>query len=251
MKDFKIIAHRGASGLTPENTMASFQKALELGIDAIELDVRQTSDGHLIVLHDDDLGRTTPHTGPAAGITYSEIRKLDAGSWFGPSFKNEYIPLLSEVLDLVKNKAEIIIEVKDGSRLYPDIEKNIIAMIRTNSMTEKIAVSSSRITILNHFKTLAPDFRLAKILTPREYWRSLFQADSYIVKQNLVQHIKEIHPHWTFIDAQFVEWADSMGLSVYPWTVNKERKIRSLLDRGVSGIITNHPELAQKIKQSV
>ena len=251
MKDFKIVAHRGASGLTPENTMASFQKALEFGVDAIELDVRQTSDGKLIVLHDDDLSRTTSHAGPAAGITYSELRKLDAGSWFGPSFKNEYIPLLSEVVTHVKHKAEIIIEVKDGSPLYPDIEKNIVAMIRSTAMTETVVVSSSRITILNSFKTLAPELRLAKILTPREYWRSLFQADSYIVKQSLDKHIKEIHPHWTFIDAQFVDWAHSMGLPVYPWTVNKERKIRSLLDRGVSGIITNYPDRAQKVRKAV
>ncbi len=250
MTHFTIVAHRGASGITPENTLTSFRKALDFGVDAIEIDVRQTADGKLIVLHDDDTGRTTSQSGSVSSMSYTELQKLDAGSWFDSSFKNERIPLFSDVIDLVKGKAGLIIEVKDGSQIYPNIEQNIVSLIQSQKISDDVVVSSSRITILNSFKSIATELRFAKILTPREYWRSLFQPGSYIVKQSLVKHIKELHPHWSFVDSQFIEWADSMKLTVLPWTVNKERKIRAMLDRGVAGVITDFPDRAHKIRSA-
>lgn len=250
MSDFKIVAHRGASGHAPENTFAAFVKAVEMGANAIEIDVHQTSDGKTIIIHDDTLERTTTGRGPVCSKTYNELKLLDAGSWFGTGFADERIPLLSDFLDWAKNKVTIIVEVKFGSEIYPNIEKNVWKLLKDHSITGTTILSSSKVTVLNNFKTLSPDVQLGKILTPRELWRSLFQPDSLLYKQNLMSQIGEIHPHWSFVDGRFMDWAKHSGKSVIPWTVNNLRKIRVMRDRGVQGVISNFPDIVQKAMRS-
>lgn len=110
-----VIAHRGFSGQAPENTLASFQKAVELGSDMIELDVRFSKDGQVVVIHDDTIDRTTNGRGKVADYTLKELKQFDAGSWFAPQFSGERIPTLKEVLELVKGKVLVNIEIKDES----------------------------------------------------------------------------------------------------------------------------------------
>ncbi|MFC1477288.1 glycerophosphodiester phosphodiesterase [candidate division KSB1 bacterium] len=248
MEPFEIIAHRGASGHAPENTLAAINKALEFNVDRIEVDVHQTKDERIVVIHDDTLERTTTGLGPVNEQVYDALKEFDAGTWFSPEFKDERIPLLSSVLETIKGKAKLIIEIKNGSQINPDIEKNTWKLVTQHNMQDSTVISSSRITVLNRFKSFAPEARLAKIITPKELWRSLFQNGSFMQKYNLMTHIKELHPHWSFIDNHFIEWAQNHNLPVYPWTVNKERKMRALLDRGVQGIITNFPDTANKIR---
>jgi glycerophosphoryl diester phosphodiesterase len=246
MKEFQIIAHRGASGHAPENTIAAITKALEIGVDKIEIDVHQSSDGRIVVIHDETLNRTTNGNGSIHEQAYGELKKLDAGSWFAPEFSNERIPLLEEVLETVGSSAEVIIELKYGSQLYPNIVNNIYEIIKKFKQADTV-LSSSRITILTALKTIAPAAKLAKIITPKELWRSLFQSNSFMYKQDLFKHITELHPHWSFIDKQFMEHAEKLKLEVFPWTVNKERKMRAMKDRGVHGVITNFPDVTKKI----
>ncbi|MFC1729085.1 glycerophosphodiester phosphodiesterase [candidate division KSB1 bacterium] len=248
MDNFQIVAHRGASGEAPENTIAAIRKAVDYESDRIEIDVQQTRDGRVVVLHDTTLDRTTDGTGPVNRFNYDELKPLDAGSWFDTEFRGERIPLLEEVLELVKAGTGIIIELKSGSQLYPDIEKKVWSIIQYFKLEESTVISSSRVTVLNTLKSVAPDAKLGKIITPKELWRSLFQDGSLMFKQGLINHIKELHPHWSFVDNQFMEWAKSHDLSVIPWTVNKERKMRAMIDRGVHGIITDFPDLAHKFK---
>ena len=111
------IAHRGASGpgLAPENTLAACEKALQIGVDILEIDVRATRDGQLVVLHDSALDRTTNGTGLVADLLGDQVRQLDAGRWFSPDFAGERVPLLEDVLDLARNQALVLIEIKaDG-----------------------------------------------------------------------------------------------------------------------------------------
>ncbi len=110
-----VVAHRGASRHAPENTLAAFRKAIELGADLIEFDVRQTRDGHLVVMHDDTVDRTTDGRGRVSQMTLEEIRKLDAGSWFGPQFKGERVPTLDEALETIKGGALPDIDFKAGT----------------------------------------------------------------------------------------------------------------------------------------
>jgi len=249
MSQIKIVAHRGASGTAPENTFAAFEKALESGVDAIEIDVHQTKDGQIVIIHDETLDRTTSGKGSVSEKSFKELKNLDAGSWFEAKFSNEKIPLFSDFLDFAKNKTEIIVEVKYGSQKYPEIEKNVWNLLKAQNIADNSVVSSSRVTILNTFKLISKEIKLGKILSPKELWRSLFQPGSLMYKQDIIQQVKEIHPHWSFVNAKFMEWAESLGLDVIPWTINKERKIRVMIDRGVHGIITNFPEIAKRAQK--
>ncbi len=111
-----LIAHRGASGYCPENTLASFSRALQMGATAIEFDVQQTKDGRLVVIHDFDLKRVGGLKRRVGAMTYTELSQVDVGSWFDPRFKGERVPLLEELLDLADGKAELHLEVKNGTR---------------------------------------------------------------------------------------------------------------------------------------
>jgi glycerophosphoryl diester phosphodiesterase len=113
MRNF-VAAHRGASRLAPENTLAAFARALSVGARAVELDVRLTSDEQVAVMHDADVDRTTDGTGPVSSMSSSEIKGLDAGSWFGPGFPGEKVPFLGEVLALTEGKARLNVELKGG-----------------------------------------------------------------------------------------------------------------------------------------
>ena len=108
------IAHRGASGagLAPENTLAAFERAIQIGVDAVELDVRSTRDGALVVLHDPLLDRTTDREGPVRELPLAQVREADAGGWFGPEFAGQKVPTLAEALDLMRRRALVVIEIK-------------------------------------------------------------------------------------------------------------------------------------------
>ncbi len=244
MSDIRIIAHRGASGYAPENTMASFQKAIELGAKEIELDVHQTSDGEIVVLHDAVLTKTTNGHGKVCNTKYSKLRTYDAGFWFGNEFKGEKVPLLSEILDFIRGNARVIIEIKFGSRLYPGIERNIWDLVTETNMTENVIISSSKVTVLKTLKEISNRIELAKILTPREILKPLFQENSYIRRYSLLNRITELHPHWSFIDPRFMRWASNEKKKVVVWTVNKEKRMKTLVRKGVDGIITNYPDIA-------
>jgi glycerophosphoryl diester phosphodiesterase len=223
--------------------MSAFQTALKMDADAIEVDVQQTSDGKIIIIHDDTLDRTTNGTGKVAEKSYKELQSLDAGSWFNPKYFGERIPLLRDFFELIHKKVHAIIEVKYGSSVYPDIEKNVIALIQSYKLIDSVIVSSSRITVLQTFYSLLPALKLGKVLTPKEHWRSLFLLNPISTKQDLTAIIKEIHPHWSFIDAEFMEWARLAGMTVCPWTINTIIKAKAVAERGVQGVITNYPDI--------
>ncbi len=119
------IAHRGASALAPENTMAAFAMAVELGADAIELDLHVSRDGELVVIHDHTLDRTTDGEGPVHTRSLQELKRLDAGRWFGESFAGQRIPTLAEVLDRFSGKIPLALEIKAGSAFFRGIEERV------------------------------------------------------------------------------------------------------------------------------
>ena len=108
----RVIAHRGFSGVAPENTLAAFRRAIEIGADMIEVDVALTGDGHVVCLHDETLDRTTDGQGLLAAATFEEVRRLDAGSWFAPELAGEKVPTLAEVLDLARGRILVNVEIK-------------------------------------------------------------------------------------------------------------------------------------------
>ena len=125
------IAHRGASGIVPENTLAAFKKAIEIGVDAIELDLHGTADGEIVVIHDPSLDRTTNLSGPINQTTLETIKQADAGAWFNPQFVGEAIPTLAEALVCIADKAMTVLEIKDSL-----ISEAVVEIIRDMNMLE-------------------------------------------------------------------------------------------------------------------
>src|SRR5579885_1139010 len=137
-----VIAHRGASGHAPENTLAAFRLALEMGAKAIELDVHQSRDGELLVMHDDDFRRVGGRRAKLGALSAAEARAIDVGSWFGKGFAAERVPTLAEVYELVAGRAEVHVEIKHGAPVYPGIEARVVSFLERRRAWDRTVVSS-------------------------------------------------------------------------------------------------------------
>ncbi|HKX16797.1 MAG TPA: glycerophosphodiester phosphodiesterase family protein, partial [bacterium] len=136
------VAHRGASREAPENTLAAFHLALDAGAAAIECDVQRTRDGRLVVIHDQTVDRTTDGRGAVGGLAFEDLRRLDAGRWFGPGFAGERVPSLDEVLALVRGRAFVLLEIKHGPVFYDGIERQVAEALRRLGMPAAALVMS-------------------------------------------------------------------------------------------------------------
>lgn len=150
------IAHRGASLEAPENTLAAFRRAMNLGADLIELDVHQTADGELVVIHDETVDRTTGGSGAVGEMTLPEIRALDAGSWRGPDFAGERVPTLLSVLQLTRGHTGLAIEIKAGSGRYPGIEPAIVRLLQITGRLDDVILISGDCRAIRRVRRLEP-----------------------------------------------------------------------------------------------
>lgn len=222
MRECIIIGHRGAAGLAPENTLLSYRTALEMGAQMIELDIHETYDGHLVCIHDDAVDRTTNGTGVVAEMTLRELRALDAG-------QGEKIPLLSEVLDLARNRLQVDIELKVLS-----VEKRVLDLVGDRDMLGSVIVSS-----FYHGTILA-----AKELNPKVATAALIASP----KEELISYVVDlgadaVNPLYSLVTHDFVEEAHRRSLRVYPWTVNDVSIMVDLIRAEVDGIITDFPNI--------
>ena len=138
-REFLCVAHRGASSYAPENTFAAFNKALELGASHVELDVHFSRDGHIVVIHDDTLDRTTDGSGAVADKTLVELRSLDAGSWFGPAYSGERIRTLAEIFEQYKGRLYFHVEIKARAE---GLASRTADMVRAHGMTKDVTFTS-------------------------------------------------------------------------------------------------------------
>jgi len=234
------IAHRGAAGTRPELTRPAFERALELGVDMIELDVQLTRDRQLVVLHDLELGRTVQGQGAVRGHTFDELRELDAGAWFALEYAGARVPSLDEVLDLTDGKAALNVEIKSPAPDWGETADVVLDCLTAKRRLDSTIISSfetgalravrersaeARIGVLWHLADLEPMWLLAEAL----------QAGS-------------VHPQWELIDAAVVEYAHARTLEVIAWTVNDAEAIARLVGLGVDGIISDFPERLQEEK---
>ncbi|MNB69482.1 Glycerophosphoryl diester phosphodiesterase [compost metagenome] len=229
------FAHRGASAVCPENTIAAFRKGLELGATGIETDVQLSLDGGLVIIHDEGLKRTTGADGYVKDKTLSQLLELDAGSWFGPEFAGERLPVLEELLDLLKDRDTVLnIELKNGIFMYPGMEEKVIAAVRDYGMSERVVLSSFNHYSLAHCKTLAPDIRTGIL-----YSEGLFRPWNYAATLNA----DALHAYHFAVLPEFVAEAAELGKAYHPWTVNDPQRMNDLIDAGVAGIITDYPDV--------
>lgn len=224
-----VIAHRGDRVHKPENTMAAFKLALEEGADGIELDVQLTSDGEIVVCHDETVNRTTNGTGYIKDMTYKEVLNLDAG-------EGQKIPSLSEVMDLLHNKDILLnIELKNSVIKYQGLENKVINALKEYKMLDKTIISSFNHHSLLNVKELAPTMRVGILFEcmPVNLWGFATKIKAY-----------SLHPFYSNVDERMVKRSHEHNIRLFPWTVNNENIIRDFFALGVDAIITDDPLLA-------
>ncbi|MBT2690232.1 hypothetical protein J7I93_18845 [Bacillus sp. ISL-47] len=230
---FKSIAHRGASTYAPENTIASFEKAVDLGFDYIELDVRFSKDGHLVVIHDADVQRTTDGEGFIGDLTVEEIKNLDAGSWYSPEFAEEKVPLLYEVLDRFIGKIGLLIEMKAPEN-QPGMTEVLAEMLmsykKDGQLVKNIKVQSFHVNEMKKFHQLAPDIPAGILLSKQ---LDMLHLASYR------QFASFLSVHHLLLSKSFITQAELFGYEVYSWTIKKQYQFADMQRLGVHGIISD------------
>lgn len=240
---FFVIAHRGASFDAPENTLPAFEKAVEMKADMIELDVLLTRDNIPIVLHDSKLGRTTDGAGPVSQIFARELQDLDAGAWFGPSYKNTQIPSLETVLQWASGKIALNIEIKgEGkSRISAGIESLVLGLISQYRMDKHVIISSFSPKTLSRVKKIAPAAPTALL-----NWKySYGTMRAYRLMRNcradgLNLLARQMKPALmsALIKNKVPAWI---------YTLNDESEMRMAIQKGATGIFSDRPDLLKKV----
>ncbi len=235
LKTMEVTAHRGASVSYPENTMSAFKGAKKLGSDWIELDVQQTKDGKLIVLHDPNLRRTTGVNKNTWEATYAEIKDLDAGSFFNEKFKDERIPLLEDVIKYAKeNNIKLNIELKPTGN-EKDFEKQVGELIKKYDLMNNVVVTSQVYEVLENFKVYDENIKTVYVMS-LAYGdiTNLTCADSFSIEASSVTRtlVNKIH---------------NKGKEIYAWTVNTKESIQEMVDLNVDNIITDNIGLAKDV----
>ncbi len=243
MKKTLNIAHRGAARQAPENTMASFSKACEIGADGLEFDVQLSRDSIPVVIHDEMLERTTGSQGLVKDYTLSELQSLDAGGWFAPEFKGIAIPTLEEVLDEFKNSKLLFnIELKSGIILYPGLEEAVLKMIADRKLEERTVVSS-----FNHYSLVTCRKINPEVRTGVLYMAGLYEPWNYARTLGCYS----VHP--LFYNLQIpdlVQGFKKHNLPIFAWTVNEEKYMKMMVMAEIEAIITDFPELLKDLLDS-
>ena len=235
-----IIAHRGYSLRYPENTLIAFEKALESGVQMIELDVTLTRDRKLVVIHDETLDRTTNGRGRVADHTLAELKGLEAGGWFADRFSGETIPTLAEVLAGVDGRAAVNIEIKPEAyeAHHPEdaVERQVWRLLKHQNVLGDVLVSSFDIRVLSEIARMERPPALA-CLTEGEVDDGIFDACQNIGAFSW-------NPDYRCLNRTLVDKAHGLGLRVFAYTINSQIEIKRLIQMGVDGIFTDDPVTA-------
>lgn len=233
--------HRGASGYYPENTMLAFEKAIEMGCDGIETDVQMTADGVLVLIHDENLKRTTGVDAFVKDYNFNELRKLNAANYHSMKEVFQYIPTVEELLELAKKNNIIInFEIKTGIVFYEGIEKKLIDLINTYNMKDNVIISS-----FNHYALIECKKIDSEIKTAILYAEALYHPEDYCKTVDA----DGLHPVLYAINSSIIMDAHKKGLFVQPYTVNDEATMKQFIQIGIDGIITNYPDKLKVILQ--
>lgn len=235
------FAHRGASYEAPENTLAAFLLAAELGADGIELDVQLSKDGEVAVIHDSSLETTTDGHGPVGAKTMAELQELDAGSWFDPVFAGQQIPTLQQVVDAVRSRLLLNIELKTASLTDSNLVTAVVRIVEENHLLDRVVVSSFNHLLLRKVRQLNPWIPIGLLYSPdmplplrRTWLRPLLRPEA-------------LHPSYEMLDPKTVRWAKERGYRLHTWTVDDPGVMWQLMRLGVDLIITNRPDLLRQV----
>jgi glycerophosphoryl diester phosphodiesterase len=234
----KIIGHRGGVDGYPENTLANFKKAVELGADGVEFDVQLSKDGQIVVIHDELIDRTMSGTGLVKDHTLAELQEMSVTKNFGPEFKTERIPTLQEVLTVVKDLEFINIELKNFLP-YHNLEEKVLAVVAEFNLQAKTILSSFNHYSLQKIKKLQPEMRVGALLAAK-----LINPTEYAFKRGF----DALHLNFLTADEEIVKKAHFMGLELNVYTVNHPTAMIELFERDIDHLITDNIELAFEMK---
>jgi glycerophosphoryl diester phosphodiesterase len=257
--DIAVIAHRGASGYAPEHTLSAYKKAIQMKADYVELDLHMTKDGELVAIHDATLARTTnaeeayPDRAPwrVKDFTLSEIKQLDAGSWFNDAYpeyaKKQYakekIPTLQEVIDFMKQKdakAALYIETK-APNVYSGMEEKMVDILKKNGYLQegKVIFQSFSEASLRKLQNIVPkDIPLIQLYSP-----AMIQGRNLNdVLDRAAEYAEGVAPDQSLVTPEFVQKAHERHLIVHPYTINTKKEMHKQLSLGVDGMFTNYPD---------
>lgn len=232
-KETLVFGHRGAMARAPMNTLASFESARQQGADGIELDIHLSRDGNLVVIHDETVDATTDGQGPVADFTSAELKRLDAGAWYGEAFAGQRIPTLDEVFEAVGDDLLINVEIKAARELMDILEKRLADCIRRHDMRERVIVSCFDPLVVRRAKEMMP-----MVLTG--FLNHAMMPDAQILKLKKRWH-EARHPWHEMVNHNYMNWARAQGYYVNVWTVNDPERAIELRDLGVNAIITDDP----------
>jgi len=222
-----VWAHRGASQRAPENTMAAFALAAESGADGIECDVHLSHDGVPVVIHDETLERTSDGHGAVGRLSLAALKRLDAGSWFGPDWTGEPIPTLEEVLCWAGRGVRVNIEIKSFAA------GRAVLDVLAGRPAARVLVSSFDHRLLAALRKQAPGLPLGYLCDSRLWRRALARA--------VRDAAESFHPRIDRLSPAMVRACHNAGLKIFPWTVDSPSTMRTLQRRGVDGWFTNEP----------
>jgi glycerophosphoryl diester phosphodiesterase len=230
------IAHRGASGHAPENTMAAFRRAVELGASFIETDLQITRDARVIAMHDFTLDRTTNGKGQVHLLTLEEIRTLDAGAWFGDhegkAFPGERVPTLKEILDFAKERDVIFyLEIKSGPAW--GIEHAVVAALRDQNASARVVILSFDPSTLDSVHRLDSTMMTGFLCE---------HPSNDLVERTVRAGARQLVARGDLVTSAVVDKAHHAGLQVVAWTINEVDQMQRLIGTGVDGIITDYPD---------
>ena len=243
-RDLLCIAHRGASSYAPENTFAAFDCALELGVNHVELDVHFSRDGHIVVIHDDTLDRTTDAVGAVADRTLAELRGLDAGSWFGPEYAGERIRSLAEIFEEYKGRLYFHIEIKGHAE---GLASRTADMVRAHGLSGDVTITSFWKPWLEETRAYAPELTTGW-LVPLERGS---QWDDSIIEQALELGLDQVYPRADITTAELVGKLRRNGFFVRCHGVYSEELMRRVVDSGASGMTINFPDKLLEYVESI
>ncbi len=235
----KNIAHRGFSSRYPENTMLAFQNAVACGCDGIELDVQLSKDGEVIIMHDENLKRTTGRVGLVKDYTLDELKRFDASCGFEGTLDFNPIPTLREYFEFASDKNIITnIELKNSVISYEGLEEKVIALVQEYGLTERVICSS-----FNHHSIVR-----CKALLPRMHCGFLsscwqLEAGAYSMKYGM----DTFNPRYNFLTEDNIQELHDHQVAVCTWTVNDEGEMRRLASKGIYAIITNCPDILKQV----
>ncbi len=234
-KKIMIIGHRGANSIAPENTLKSFQIAIDLGADYIEFDIHKSKDDEIVIMHDANTLATTGHNGLIRRMTLKELKALDCG-------EGEKIPTLRELIEIAKKNIRLQIEVKAKG-----MSEQLVSILKEEDLVESSLISSFQHIELLKIQKIALNLKLAALEPTITGWSKNWEYQSDIINNVKTHNYYGIHPRYQLVDQKFIDYAHENNIKVNIWTVNTKVAMNKFIKMGVDGIITDNIPRAKKV----